>query len=117
MNKPQPLPAFLAYLLPVVGWVYVLMFHRQDKFALYHTRQSIALALFLVAATLGVIVVGWVLAWIPYAFVLSIALFSLVVAAYLFGIIAWCLGLSNALRGHVAPLPISGGWANRLPIR
>jgi uncharacterized membrane protein len=103
--------------LPVVGWLYVLLFHRKDPFAVYHLKQSIGLVLFLVMVTVGVAAVGWVLAWIPYMFVLSIALFSLVIAAYAFGIVVWIIGMANALRGQAIPLPISGGWANRLPIQ
>jgi len=117
MNRPQPLPAFLAYVLPVVGWLYVLLFHRKNSFAVYHLKQSIGLVLFLVMVTAGVAAIGWIIAWIPYLFVLSIALFSLVIAAYAFGIVAWIIGMANALRGQAIPLPISGDWANRLPIQ
>jgi uncharacterized membrane protein len=107
----------LAYLVPVIGWLYVLFFQRKNSLAIYHLRQSIGLAMFLVATTAGWAVVGWVLAWIPYMAVLSIALFAIVIAAYLYGIVAWILGLSNALSARQTPLPLFGQWASRLPIR
>jgi len=117
MNRPSRLPAVLAYLVPVIGWLYVLFFQRKNSFAVYHLRQSIGLCLFLVGALAGWAVVAWVLAWIPYAAVLSIALFAIVIAAYVFGVLAWILGLVNALSGRLAPLPLFGQWASRLPIR
>jgi uncharacterized membrane protein len=107
----------LAYLIPVVGWLYVLFVERKNPFALYHLRQAIGLVVFLVAVLVGWAVVAWVLAWVPYAAVLSIALFSIVVAAYLYGMVAWIVGLVNALAGRSLPLPLFGEWASRLPIR
>jgi len=117
MNKPSRLPAILAYLIPVVGWLYVFFFQRKNSLALYHLRQSIGLVLFLIATTVGWAVVGWVLAWIPYLSVLSIALFSIVIVAYIYGVVAWILGLYNAFSALQSPLPLFGQWANRLPIK
>jgi uncharacterized membrane protein len=117
MSRPSRLPAVLAYLIPVVGWLYVFFFQRKNPLAVYHLRQSIGLFLFLAGALAGWAVVGWILAWIPYMTVLSMALFTLVIAAYLFGMLAWILGLINALNNRLNPLPGFGRWANRLPIR
>ena len=117
MNRPSRLPAVLAYLIPVIGWLYVLFFQRKNSFAVYHLRQSIGLCLFLLGALAGWAAIAWVLAWIPYAAVLSIALFAIVIAAYVFGVLAWILGLVNALSDRLAPLPLFGQWASRLPIR
>jgi uncharacterized membrane protein len=97
--------------------VYVLVFQHQNSLALYHLKQSIGLVLGLAMVTAGWIVIGWVLAWIPYLFVFSIALFALVLATYIYGIVAWLLGISNALRAQLMPLPLFGVWASRLPIR
>ena len=117
MSRPSRLPAVLAYLVPVIGWLYVLFFQRKNSLAVYHLKQSIGLVLFLVATTAGWAVIAWALAWIPYMAVLSIALFAIVIVAYLYGIVAWILGLSNALSARLAPLPLFGQWASRLPIR
>lgn len=108
--------AAFAY-IPVVGWLYVFLFQRQNQLALYHLRQSIGLVLFLIAIIAGWAVIAWVIAWIPYAFVLSIALFAIVMAAYFLGIAMLLLGLKNALSGTLVSLPLFGEWANRLPIR
>jgi uncharacterized membrane protein len=116
MNRPPRLPAVLAYLVPVIGWIYVLFFHRKNSLAVYHLKQSIGLILFLVATASSWAVIGWVLAWIPYMAVLSMALFAIVLVAFIYGFVAWILGLSNALRARLAPLPLFGQWASRLPI-
>jgi uncharacterized membrane protein len=116
MNRLSRLPAALTYLVPVIGWLYVIFFQRKNSLAIYHLKQSIGLVLFLVATTTGWGAVGWVLTWIPYMAILSIALFTIVIVAYLYGIVAWILGLNNALSARMAPLPLFGQWANRLPI-
>jgi uncharacterized membrane protein len=106
----------LAYLVPVIGWLYVIFFQRKNSLAIYHLKQSIGLVVFLVVATAGWFAIAWVLAWIPFLDVLGIALFSIVILAYLLGGVAWLLGLSNALRARMAPLPLFGERASHLPI-
>jgi uncharacterized membrane protein len=116
MNTSSRLPAVLAYLLPVLGWLYIFFFQRNNSLALYHLRQAIGLFVFLLATLLAWVVVGWLLAWIPYLDVLSIALFALVVGAYFYGIVVWLFGIYNALCARQSPLPAFGQWASRLPI-
>jgi len=117
MNKPLRLPAVLTYLIPVIGWLYVLFFQRKNPLAIYHLRQSVGLFLFMVAALAIWVVVGWFLAWIPYLGVLSIALFSIVIVAYLCALVIWIMGLNNAISARQVPLPFFGQWASRLPIQ
>jgi uncharacterized membrane protein len=117
MNMSSRLPAVLVYLLPVLGWLYVFFFQRRNSLALYHLRQAIGLVVFLIVTLIAWAVVGWLLAWIPYFAVLSIALFALVVSAYVYGIVAWLVGIYNALSDRESPLPLFGRWASRLPIQ
>jgi uncharacterized membrane protein len=107
----------LAYLLPVLGWLYVFVFQRRNSFALYHLRQAIGLVVFLVVILVAWAVLGWLLAWIPYLGILSIALFALVVSAYIYGTVAWLIGIFNALSDRESPLPLFGRLASRLPIK
>ena len=116
MNTSSRLTAVLAYVLPVLGWLYVLFFQRRNMLALYHLRQAIGLFVFLIVTLVAWAVVGWLLAWIPYLNILSIALFALVVGAYLFGIVAWLFGIYYALADRESPLPLFGRLASRLPI-
>jgi uncharacterized membrane protein len=116
MRGDSRLPAVLAY-IPIVGWLYVLVFQRKNLLATYHLRQSIGLVLFLVAAFVAWIVVAWIVAWIPYMAVLSMALFTVVIMALFYGFAVWIMGLMNALRNRLTPLPLFGRWASRLPIK
>ena len=116
MSALSRFPAALAY-IPVVGWLCVLIFQRKNALAIYHLRQSIGLFLFLVGVMAAWAVVAWILAWIPYMALVSVSLFTIVIAAYLYGIVAWILGLINALSSRLNPLPLFGQLANRLPIR
>ena len=116
MDRSQRFPAFIAYFLPVIGWIYLGVFQRKNQFAIFHLRQAVGLVLFLTLITLVWGVAAWLLAWIPYAFIAGIALFTLPLTAYVFGVIVWILGMVNALREREAPLPIIGMYSNRLPI-
>lgn len=107
--------AFLAY-LPIIGWLYVYFFQRKNSFAIFHLRQSIGLFIFLIGAFVLWAVIAYILALIPYVMVISMALFAIVIAAYLFGFVIWIMGMLNALRNQMHPLPGIGKRANRLPI-
>ena len=116
MKTSQRIAASLAYLLLVIGWAYILLFERRNRLALFHCRQAMGLVLFLLGVSLGWVVVGWLLAWLPYMAVVSAGLFSVVAVAWAFGACIWVLGIIRALRGRMAPLPLIGRWANRLPV-
>ncbi len=116
MNNSQRFSAFFAYLLPILGWLYVILYQRKSSYAVFHTRQAIGLFGFLIACFGGWAVIGYALAWIPYGFIVSMGLFTIVIAAFFYGIIAWIMGMANALNGKVALLPIFGRIANSLPI-
>ncbi len=116
MSKQSSFPAVIAY-IPIIGWLYVYLFNRKNTFAVYHLRQSIGLALFLVGTLLVWSIVAYLLALIPYMAVVSVSLFTIVMVAYLFGVIAWILGILNALKNESTPLPLFGQWASRLPIQ
>jgi len=117
VSTSQRILAFLAYLLLVVGWIIVLLFGRRSRFAVYHMKQSIALVLFLLAVAAGWALFTWLSAWISFLFIIGVASFSLVMAAILFGLVAWIVGMGNALGAQMRPLPIVGAWAKRLPPR
>jgi uncharacterized membrane protein len=116
VNSSQRFQAFIAYFLPVIGWIYLGIFQSKNQFARFHMRQSVGLFLFLILITAAWGIVTWLLAWIPYAFVFGIALFSLPLVSYIFGVIAWIIGMINALRLREANLPVIGGYSSRLPL-
>ncbi len=118
MNQPGKIPAFLTYLLLFFGWIYVFVAHRDNKLAIYHTKQSIMLVLTAISVPLIWAIIGWLLSFIiPYfGFVFAIALFALAIVILLFLALIWIIGMTYALKAEFKPLPVVGGWAEQLPI-
>ena len=116
MKLSTRISALLAYLLPVIGWLYIGLFQRKNSFAMFHLRQSMGIFIVLVFVFIGWIVVGWVIALIPFVFILSVSLFTLVMVVAFAGVYAWIVGIGNVLHARMAFVPIFGRWANRLPI-
>jgi uncharacterized membrane protein len=115
MAKSNRLVNFIIYLLPVIGWFIGLTVLRRNLTALYHSCQALALTLGLVFVPLIWAVSAWLLAWIPIVgTTLAIATFSLVVAAIPALVIAWVVGMINALRDEVVPVPIFGDWGEQI---
>lgn len=107
--------AFLAYLVPVFGWLYVFLFHRRDEFASYHAKQSMMLAVTAVAAPLVWALAAWILVWIPLVGpAIAAALFALVILAYLCLAALWVVGMVYAVQAKAKPLPVVGQWAERI---
>ena len=118
MPLSSRVPAFLAYLLLVVGWVYVLLFRRQDRLAVYHTKQSIMLILVAVGSLAAWGVLGWLVAQVPLVGpIVTTASFSFIITIYIILSVNWIIGMVYALQAKIKPLPIVGGWAEQLPIK
>jgi uncharacterized membrane protein len=115
MDSSDRISALIAY-IPVIGWIYVLIFRRQNSLPMFHVRQSIGLFIFLVGSLAIWTAVTWVLGWIPFGFMVGVALFTLVITAYIFGLITWISGIIQALQGRMELLPIFGKMANRIQL-
>lgn len=117
MSKPGRNAAFLAYLLPIFGWLYVLLFHRKDEFAIYHAKQSVMLTMTAIGAPAAWAVVAWIVSWLPLAgSIVAAALFALVIFIYIFLAAIWVIGMVHVLQAKMKPVPVLGGWAERIPI-
>jgi uncharacterized membrane protein len=117
VSKPQRTLAFLAYLLSILGWLYVLLFQRKNELAVYHARQSLGLTLVAIGAFVAWALGAWILSWIPLVGPLvAAAAFSLVLLTYLFLGVAWIMGMVYALQAEAKPLPLVGRWVERIPI-
>ena len=115
MTTSSKLFAFLAYLLLIIGWLLVLLFRRNDKFAMYHTKQSVMLVIGAVVVPLVWAVAAWIISWIPFiGFILAVAFFALVIAIELCFLIAWIIGMVNVWRGRAKPLPFVESYASKL---
>lgn len=117
MSKHKRTLAFLAYLLSILGWLYVLLFRRRDKLAVYHAKQSLGLTLIAMAASVAWALGAWILSWIPLVGPLvAAATFSLVILTYAFLGVAWIIGMVYALQAKTKPLPLVGRWVERIPV-
>jgi uncharacterized membrane protein len=106
--------AFFAYLFSVVGALGVLLLRRNDRFAVYHAKQSLGLVLLALIVFLVWGVVGWAVSWIPYlGFIVAMALFALVIAAYIAFVFSWIFGMKYALDEKMQPMPMVGGFIQR----
>jgi uncharacterized membrane protein len=114
VSKPKTTLAFLAYLLSVLGWLYVLLFQREDKLAVYHAKQSLGLTLAAIGAFVGWALGAWILSWIPLVGpLIAAALFAQLILVYLFLGAAWIIGMVYALQAKVKSLPLIGRWVER----
>ena len=114
MSKSSRYLAFVAYLLSLPGALFVLLARRDDPFATYHARQSLAIVGAALAAPLAWLIVAWAAAWIPLAgVVIGLTLFALVIAAYAGLVVSWIVGMVFALQGKARPIPLVGSWATR----
>lgn len=109
--------AVITYLLPVVGWAIVLLTQRDDKLAVFHTRQAIVLFLVMVAALVIWAVVAWIALWVPLVGPLvAVATFAIVFMVLLVVLVDVVLGVVSAAQGKYRRLPVIQGWVNRLPL-
>ena len=116
MSKSSRSLAFCAYVLVLVGALYVLLAHRRDAFAVYHAKQALTIALAALLAPVAWAISAWLLLWIPLAGpVIGASLFALLIAAYIGLVAGWVAGMVYALQGKARPVPLVGRWAVRLP--
>jgi len=106
--------AILAYVLSIIGFLIVLLAKKDDKFAMYHAKQSLVL---FVASIIGWIVVAIVSAILVFIPVLGTILASLLSLALSIAVLyLWIVGIINAATMKQKPLPYIGGYAEKLKI-
>ena len=114
MSKNRVL-AFLTYPLGVLGWLYVLLFQRKDKLALYHAKQSLVLTLVFTVSAVAWLVGTWIIAWVPLVGpLLAAAAFSQIILIGIFVVVAGIIGMVYALQDKMQPLPFVGQWGERI---
>ena len=117
MKAPKRYLAFLAYAVPVLGWLYVLLFQREEKLAVYHAKQSLVLTITAVLAPVVWAIAAWILALVPLlGSVTAAALFALVILIDICLAVTWVIGMIYALQAKMKPVPVFGGWAEKIPV-
>ncbi len=109
--------ALLSYILLIVAPLYILLFRRTDRFAVFHARQSLVLVAAAIIAPAAWYVVAWLIMWIPeVGGPLGLGLFSAVLAAYIAIVFGWVRGLFDSLRAEQRSVPLFGDWARYIPL-
>ena len=103
-NSEGVLWAFLAYLLSIIGFLLVLLLKKDNKFAMYHAKQSLVLFI----ASVIINVVGGVIPLLGWFIILPLG--------GVFLLVLWIIGIINALTGKEKPLPLIGQFAKKLNI-
>ncbi len=98
-NIPNKTWAFIGMFLPVLGFVFVLLFNSQNSYAMYYAKQGLLLGLvaFMFKLISVVPFLGQIVSWIGMILLL----------------ILWILGLVYTVSGEEKGLPIIGELAEQ----
>lgn len=114
MPLSSRLKAFFAYLFFAVGGIVVLAVSRNDHYASFHARQSLAITLVAIVWSGILLLFSYLIALIPLVGpVLASASVALVIGLLLALLYSWIRGMVNALRSNYASAPFVGGFAAR----
>ena len=94
--------AFLAYLLGIIGFVLVILLRKNDKFAMYHAKQSLVLFIFAV------------IVWVVGTIIPVIGWFIILPIGDLLILVLWIMGMVNALTGKQKQIWFIGKFADKL---
>jgi uncharacterized membrane protein len=111
----------ILYIVPIAFLLFTPVFRRRQHAVRYKDRWS-WLSITLTAVVALALIYGsyLVINWLAPIFLplggplLLMSGFSIVIAAALALVVAWLIGLANALRAQVRPVPVYGGWGERL---
>lgn len=117
-KRNDALFAVLAYVVPILGPLYVLLARKVRPEAVPHPLQALVLHLSVPVLPLLWAVVAWTISWIPLGGPLvGASLFALVILAYIFAAVCWVIGVVHAIQGKPVLLPLvwdlSRGWLLR----
>jgi uncharacterized membrane protein len=95
---------FLAYLLGIIGFVIVIATKKDNKFAMFHAKQSL------------VLFIGWIAAGILWVIPIPFVNWGLSGLLYLLLMVLWIMGMVYALTGQEKKLPVVGDLAEKFKI-
>ncbi len=95
--------AFVGVLLPIIGYVIILLAKKGGAYAEYYGKQGLVLGIVCVLVN----VIGWVVGFIPF---IGWAVHMMLWAALF---ILWVIGIVYAFSGERRELPLIGEFANR----
>ncbi|TAJ12325.1 hypothetical protein DMA11_13295 [Marinilabiliaceae bacterium JC017] len=94
--------ALISY-ITFIGWIIALILRQnerpQSELSRYHLRQAFGIQ---VLAYVGSWVLGWIAVWFNFFFIVRI--FGILV------FVLWLIGLINAIKGEIKPIPFVGDF-------
>ncbi len=111
----------ILYIAPIAILLFGPVIRRRQHAVRYKERWSwLSIALTAVVALVLIYGSYLVIEWLAPIFLplsgplLLMSGFSIVIAAAIALVVAWLVGLLNALRAQLRPVPVYGGWGERL---
>ena len=109
------------YVVPIAFLLFTPVFRRRQHAARYKSRWSWVSILLMAVVAIALIYGSYlVINWLAPIFLplggplLLMAGFSIVIAAAIALVFAWLDGMVNALSAQLHPVPVYGGWGERL---
>jgi uncharacterized membrane protein len=102
--------AVIAYLLGIIGFLIVLLAKKDNKFAMYHAKQSLVLFILAVILWIPGMILSVILAFIPFGFILSMLMWLVIWVCILALVV---VGIINAVNMQTKPLPVIGKFGEK----
>jgi uncharacterized membrane protein len=106
--------AFLAYLLGIIGFLIVLLAKKDNKFAMYHAKQSLVLSIVALIVWIPAAIITALIGWIPViGWIIAILIWIVVMIVMLGLFVLLVIGIINALSDKMQPLPVIGKFGDK----
>jgi len=107
--------ALLAYVIPVISWLYIWNARKGDSLARFHARQAAALFVTAVGVIVAWMVLAWVVSLVPLIGpVFATASFPIVMVSMVFLFVVWILAIVAALQASERKMPVVANVADRV---
>ena len=104
-GKVMGILAYIFFIIPLLA-------ARENKFAMYHTEQSIILVITSVVIWIAAFIINLIVSQISSSLACVISILTFIPwVAYL---VLWIMGLLNAIGGKVKELPLIGKYGEKL---
>lgn len=104
-GKTMGILAYILFLIPLFA-------ARDNKYAMFHTEQAIALWIAFIVIYIAMWILTYIVGMISSSLACIISILGIV--PWLAYLVLWIMGLINAIGGKVKELPVVGAWGAKL---
>jgi len=104
-GKTMGILAYILFLIPLFA-------ARDNKYAMFHTEQAIALWIAFIVIYIAMWILTYVVGMISSSLACIISILGII--PWLAYLVLWIMGLINAIGGKVKELPVVGSWGAKL---